>query len=189
MKVAQHRSSLSCAALALPLFACAAPQPAPQGPLPVAEPILPQPTDAFAVQVLGLHNEERAEVGAPPLQWDPALAAAASSYADELTRIGALRHSARENRPGQGENLWMGTRRGFTPWLMVGSWSSEKSRFRPGIFPDVSTTGNWVTVGHYTQMIWRGTTRLGCAIRSSARDDFLVCRYAPAGNVMGMTVP
>ena len=38
-------------------------------------------------------------------------------------------------------------------------------------------------------MIWRGTTRLGCAIRSSARADFLVCRYAPADNVVGQPVP
>ena len=174
-------------AATLLLDACTAPPPPIQ--VPVAEPILPPPTDAFAVQVLGLHNEERAEVGAPPMQWDPALADAAAAYAADLTRIGMLRHSARETRPGQGENLWMGTRRGFTPWLMVGSWSSEKSRFRPGVFPDVSNTGNWVTVGHYTQMIWRGSTRLGCAIRSSARDDFLVCRYASAGNVLGMRVP
>ena len=26
-------------------------------------------------------------------------------------------------------------------------------------------------------------------VRSSARDDYLVCRYAPAGNVVGVTVP
>jgi hypothetical protein len=33
--------------------------------------------------------------------------------------------------------------------------------------------------------VWRGTTQIGCALASSAEDDFLVCRYAPAGNILG----
>ena len=48
-----------------------------------------------------------------------------------------------------------------------------------------SRSGNWEDVGHYTQMIWPGSVRVGCAIRSSASNDYLVCRYSPAGNVMG----
>jgi hypothetical protein len=68
---------------------------------------------------------------------------------------------------------------------MVGAWASERSMFRPARFPDVSTTGNWADVGHYTQMIWPATTRVGCAIGSSAAADFLVCRYWPSGNVTG----
>jgi len=57
--------------------------------------------------------------------------------------------------------------------------------FHAGAFPQVSKTGNWDDVGHYTQMIWPGSIRVGCAVRSSARYDYLVCRYSPAGNVMG----
>ena len=34
-------------------------------------------------------------------------------------------------------------------------------------------------------MIWSRTTRVGCALASNARDDYLVCRYVPAGNVVG----
>jgi len=49
--------------------------------------------------------------------------------------------------------------------------------------------GRWDQVGHYSQMIWPGTDRVGCAVRSSARSDYLVCRYSPAGNVFGVTVP
>jgi hypothetical protein len=72
---------------------------------------------------------------------------------------------------------------------MVGSWSTEKAWFRPGIFPQVSRTGNWALVGHYSQMIWPTTTRIGCAIASGPRVDVLVCRYAPAGNFDGRRVP
>lgn len=140
-------------------------------------------------QLLDAHNRERAIAGVRPLVWDPALAAAAEPYARQLAALGALRHSSRQQRPGQGENLWMGSRGAYSPFVMVASWASEKARFRPGTFPAVSRTGNWADVGHYSQMIWPTTARLGCAIASGPRFDVLVCRYAPAGNIDGRRVP
>jgi len=139
--------------------------------------------------VVMLHNQQRAAAGVRPITWDPGLAAAADAYATQLARTRRWGHSPTATRPGQGENLWMGTRGAFSVDAMIGSWAGEGRMFRPGTFPTVSRTGNWGDVGHYTQMVWRGTTRVGCAVRSSARDDYLVCRYAPAGNVMGVAVP
>jgi len=147
------------------------------------------PQTAFAMRIVVLHNQLRAPAGVGPITWDPALATAADRYAAQLARTRRWGHSAPASRPGQGENLWMGTRGAFSVDAMVGSWANEGRMFRPGIFPNVSRTGNWAEVGHYTQMVWRDTTRVGCAVRSNARDDYLVCRYAPAGNVMGVTVP
>jgi len=83
----------------------------------------------------------------------------------------------------------MGTRGAFTVEQMVGAWASEGQLFRSGRFPQVSRNGDWEQVGHYTQMIWPGSLRVGCALRSSARDDYFVCRYSPAGNVMGVILP
>jgi hypothetical protein len=137
----------------------------------------------------GLHNAERLRVGAPLLRWDEGLAAGAQRYANELAALGALRHSAKATRPGEGENLWMGTAGAFSPGQMVGGWASERQLFRPGIFPNVSSNGNWAAVGHYTQMIWRTTEKVGCAVGRSPRIDVLVCRYFPSGNVMGRAVP
>ena len=152
----------------------------------VAAPLAAQPSTS--TRLLTAHNVERASVGVPPLQWDPALAASAASYGPALERLGRLAHSPRESRPGQRENLWRGTRGAFSPEQMVGSWTAEKRDFRPGIFPDVSSTGNWHDVSHYTQMIWRGTTHVGCAIHSGAQWDFLICRYSPPGNKDGKPV-
>jgi len=149
----------------------------------------PQDLARAETRLLSLHNRERAAAGTPPLAWDAALAQGAAAYAPELERLGRLVHSSRESRPGQGENLWMGSRGAYSLEEMVGSWAAEKSVFRPGIFPDVSASGRWEDVAHYTQMIWRGTTRVGCAVRQTARWDFLVCRYAPAGNVVGQRGP
>lgn len=141
-----------------------------------------------AARILAAHNRERARLGIAPLQWDPSLAAAAASYGPTLARLGRLQHSARAWRQGQHENLWMGTRGAFSPEQMVGGWIAERAYYRPGVFPYVSRTGNWADVGHYTQMVWRGTTRVGCAIYPTARWDFLICRYSPPGNIDGRPV-
>ena len=83
----------------------------------------------------------------------------------------------------------MGTRGAYAPAQMVANWASEKMSFNRGIFPTVSRTGTWADVGHYSQMIWPTTTQVGCAVASSRNYDFLVCRYAPAGNIDGRRVP
>jgi hypothetical protein len=147
------------------------------------------PATAVGMRIVILHNQARSAAGVRPVYWDASLAAAADIWAAQLARTGRWGHSPAAVRPGQGENLWMGTRGAFSIEQMVGSWAGENRWFRPGVFPKVSRSGDWEQVGHYTQMVWRGTTRVGCAIRSSARNDYLVCRYSPAGNVIGVTVP
>ena len=149
----------------------------------------PQDLGRFESRIVALHNRERAAVGAPLLIWDARLAAAAAIYAPQLARLGRLAHSDPAARPGQGENLWMGTAGAYSLEEMIGSWIDERRLFRPGIFPDVSTSGHWSDVGHYTQMIWRSTARLGCALHRAGGQDYLVCRYAPPGNVVGEPVP
>ncbi|MEO7503867.1 MAG: CAP domain-containing protein [Sphingomicrobium sp.] len=141
------------------------------------------------VEILALHNSERRRIGVPAMHWDPALAASARAYAHVLASSGRFAHSPNASRPGQGENLWRGTRGGYRVAEMVGGWLDERSLFRPGLFPNVSANGRWTDVAHYTQIVWRGSTGLGCGLASSDRFDVLVCRYAPAGNVVGAAVP
>jgi hypothetical protein len=83
----------------------------------------------------------------------------------------------------------MGTRGRFSPEQMVGRWAAEKSRFRAGIFPNVSSTGDWYDVSHYSQLIWPTTTNVGCAMHSSRSSDYLICRFSPRGNIDGQRVP
>jgi Cysteine-rich secretory protein family len=157
-------------------------QPYSYSPAPINE-------QAIIAEVLGRHNAERRRAGVPPLKWDFALADGARAYANELARSNVLRHSPRTGRRGIGENLWKGTRDYYRPTVMVGAWASERSMFQAAHFPNVSTTGNWADVGHYTQMIWPGTQRVGCAIAKAPRSDVLVCRYWPSGNIDGHFVP
>ncbi len=134
------------------------------------------------------HNEARAEVGVPPVELDPALNTAALEYAETLIANGRFEHSPGASRPNQGENLFAGTADAFSPEQMVGFWVDEKRFFVRGTFPDVSTTGRWQDVGHYTQIIWRDTTRIGCGIATNGQRDVLVCRYSPPGNFIGRPV-
>jgi hypothetical protein len=149
----------------------------------------PQDLSSFGPRLVALHNRERSAVGAPPLVWDAGLTAAAAAYGPALARRGRLAHSPPESRPGQGENLWMGTRGAYSLEEMIGSWADERALFTSGTFPDVSRSGHWSDVAHYTQMIWPASTRIGCALHRSRRWDFLICRYAPPGNVVGQRVP
>lgn len=152
----------------------------------LAGPAYGQPAlDSTSARLLAAHNRERASLGIAPLHWDPALAAAAASYGPALASLRRLQHSPKQSRPGQRENLWMGTAAAFTPEQMVGLWAAEKRYFRSGTFPAVSTTGNWLDVSHFTTMIWPTTTRVGCAIHRAGGYDYLICRYSPPGNVDG----
>lgn len=132
------------------------------------------------------HNQARAEVRVPPLIWDTSLSEDALRYAQKLADEDIFEHDPQADiNPPQGENLWKGTRGAFGYEQMSGAWIGEKTLYKDGLFPDVITKGHWSAVGHYTQIIWSKTTHLGCAIASNARNDFLVCRYSPAGNVIG----
>jgi uncharacterized protein YkwD len=153
----------------------------------------PQPSTSSTVastEILTAHNRYRQEVGVPLLTWSDALARDAQTWADQLAAMGGrtLVHSSADQRNGQGENLWLGTAGYYSYTNMVDGWGSERQFFRSGVFPDVSTTGRWSDVGHYTQMVWRNTTQVGCAQAIAGGNDILVCRYSPPGNFQGQPV-
>lgn len=134
------------------------------------------------------HNLARTEVGLVPLQWSDKLARDAEAWARHLAANNLYDHASPQERKGQGENLWRGPRGYWTAWQTVGFFIEEKRHFRPGNFPEVSRTGRWSDVGHYTQIIWPQTREVGCAIAHTATDEVLVCRYWPAGNIWGQRI-
>lgn len=152
------------------------------------EPIAADRDDALMQDViLAMHNDERESLRLAPLAWDPVLAADAARYARTMARTGVFAHSDRASRSmPSGENLWMGSRGAFDYDAMIDSFLDEKRLLRRGgRMPDLSITGRWQDVGHYSQIIWRSTRRIGCALGEGADFDYLVCRYFPAGNVYG----
>jgi hypothetical protein len=147
---------------------------------------LPQQPDAVNKEALAGQNAERASVGLPPFAYNPALAQLAQAWANQLVFIGTAAHSPRAGRGDVHENISQGL-----PDWNVGrlqySWFKEKQYLKPGggIFPDVSTTGNWEDVGHITQIDWALTTQIGCGVAVGRGYRYLVCDYSPAGNKDG----
>lgn len=142
--------------------------------------------EPIAERLLVAHNVERLRVGVPRLRWSSNLARDAQTWADDLARSGRFEHS--QTGASQGENLWMGTTGRYSAEAMVGGFVEEARYFKAGQFPKVSKTGSWQDVGHYTQLIWPETREVGCAISRSSKDEVLVCRYFPAGNVIGQRI-
>ena len=141
----------------------------------------------FEARVLAAQNLERQTMGIEPLSWNAELAADARRWAGTLASTGRFEHAPERPVEPEGENLWAGTRDCYTIEAMVNGWVREKRYFRPGTFPENSTTGRVEDVGHYTQLMWRQTRQVGCALATGAREDVLVCRYSAAGNYVGDT--
>ncbi|MCX5742595.1 MAG: CAP domain-containing protein [Proteobacteria bacterium] len=136
------------------------------------------------------HNQVRAAVDTatplPALQWDPALAAYAAAYLagcpDAQPPVGLVDHNpARQNVAGYtyiGENIYASSG-SATAKAAVDSWASEKADY------DYATNGCTGTCGHYTQVVWRETTHVGCAIHACAGlmyPSTILCDYGPGGN-------
>lgn len=137
--------------------------------------------------MVAAHNRWRAEVGAPGLRWSDKLAGVAQGWADQLRSEGcAMYHSGN----GYGENIykasalmWSDGRRDLqkkTPQQVTDSWGSEIKFYS---YADNSCSG---VCGHYTQVVWKDTKEVGCAMSVCGDNSQIwVCSYAPAGNVVG----
>jgi hypothetical protein len=168
------RTGRFIAALAAPLIA-----------IGTAAGVAAQQDNPFARALFEEHNRARESAGVPRLAWSGKLAGEAQEWAEVLAREGRLRHSPREVSGGAGENLWMGSAGYYGPETMIGAFVDERRHYVHAAFPDISRTGKWQDVGHYTQVVWRNTREVGCALARGQTDDFLVCRYWPAGNWWG----
>ena len=142
--------------------------------------------------ILALHNQYRAAAGVAPLVWDDQLAADAQAWVDGLMeRGGTLAHSnpANPNDPdtgqakGEGENLAGGQSAATAP----SQWYEEKPLFdaAPNKSGFNDTNPDWVNWGHYTQMMWSATTKIGCGTAPGPRYQITSCRYSPPGNFDG----
>ncbi|MBX3283178.1 MAG: hypothetical protein KF756_11945 [Acidobacteria bacterium] len=134
-------------------------------------------TEAERDAILTAHNEARKTLNLPALKWDCGLA----SFAQAWANAGRFRH---RDDPSVGENLFVSTNSEEPIASVVPDWLDEKVNYvvRTGeCKPDTVCT-------HYSQVMWRETTLVGCGINRKLAGKWsvlVVCNYSPAGNTGG----
>ena len=134
-------------------------------------------TDEQKQEILERHNYYRSEVGVSPLQWSDSLAGVAQKWANKIAKWDKLVHSNYD----YGENLYVSTNK-VSASRPVDAWASEKKFYHN----ENIANENVHLFGHYTQIIWAKTTKVGCAEAVSKKGNhYWVCEYAPTGNMLG----
>jgi uncharacterized protein YkwD len=126
---------------------------------------------SVAKNIVNRHNKYRTKHHAPPLKWDETLA----NYAQKWSNGCVFEHSQ-----GQyGENLGLG----YPNWTsVVDAWYGEVKDYnynKPGFSMDT---------GHFTQVVWKGTTKIGCGVKTcnnlSKGFKLYTCSYSSYGNIV-----
>lgn len=136
--------------------------------------------------ITAAHNSARSNVDPPAskplpaLSWDATLASDAQNWASNC-------QFAHSHGP-YGENIYASYGMAVTGASVVDSWVSEKANYD---YANNSCSG---VCGHYTQVVWASSIRLGCALQVCSQNspfgtggnwDLVVCEYDPPGNDLG----
>ena len=158
-----------------------------------------EPGSSFKDEMLCAHNARRGTFPSPTpvpaladLEWDQALADIAADHAAQCNWTHNDNRS--NNYPGYvGENLAMFSSGWPTSSLVeatLTNWvENEMSDY------DYASNSCSGVCGHYTQVVWRNSQRVGCAVQQCAtfnglgssynNGNILVCNYSPGGNYSG----
>uniref|UniRef100_A0A0N5BJ78 SCP domain-containing protein n=2 Tax=Strongyloides papillosus TaxID=174720 RepID=A0A0N5BJ78_STREA len=129
-------------------------------------------------RILKESNELRAAHGAQPLTVDPAIEKKAQAYAEHLAnKVGHMVHDPTNQQSKQGENLSQTSPN--LAHISAKIWYDEVKDY------NFNNQGFGHSTGHFTQLVWKGSSKVGCGVAASSIGVFTVCKYSPPGNVMG----
>jgi pathogenesis-related protein 1 len=152
-----------------------------------------QALDIDEHEMVAAHNRWRAKVGVAPITYSSELAVSAQKWANNLKQNNECRMKHSDPQGKYGENLywasaleWSNGKRELqkvTTAKVVDDWAGERADYN---YKDNSCAKGKMC-GHYTQVVWRSTTTVGCAIAvcSDTLEQIWVCQYQPPGNWVG----
>ncbi|KAI9247450.1 CAP domain-containing protein [Phascolomyces articulosus] len=125
-------------------------------------------SQATAKNALKVHNQYRKLHGAPALRWNSTL----ESYAQKWSNKCKFQHT----QGPYGENLAWGY--GNYP-AAIKAWYNEEKQY------NYNNPGFTAGTGHFTAMVWKSTTDVGCGIKKcDGGAPMYTCSYWPAGNIV-----
>jgi len=130
------------------------------------------------------HNKKRSVTGGglPDLIWDEDVAAYAQAWANQLQQQNDCRMKHRRGTDKQrkyGENIAWAEGMEMEPERVVGMWYDEIQYY------DYNTNSCSGSCGHYTQVVWRNSRKVGCGMAKCDHTEVWVCNYDPPGNWIG----
>lgn len=152
--------------------------------------VVPTITGSLANQkeaqlALDFHNKARKEVKVINLEWSVELAKYAQEWANYLADNNQFKHRPNSGKYKQlyGENIFYGLGKEYKLIDACENWYEEIKYFKKSTKLSQS---NWSKAGHYTQMVWKTTLKVGLGIAKSKNGKtYIVANYSPAGNLMG----
>jgi hypothetical protein len=157
-----------------------------------------RPTTGPLACIVEEHNAVRAMVQTatppPPVTWSADLAAYAQQWTDMTCSSPRHRTNPSLNGKPLGENLYagFGGLSSNAGKQAVDGWAGEVACYTYGPFMrgdkcDMTCTSRMSSdgCGHYTQVVWRASTQIGCGVTTCGMQTEVICNYAPAGNYVG----
>ena len=131
-------------------------------------------------EILDNHNYHRKMHQVDPLTRSAEIEAVAQVYSEHLASINSMQHSGNKK---YGENLyycWASNGICVTGDKASEIWYSEVSKY------DYSNPEFSSGTGHFTQLVWKGSSQIGCGAACNAQNNcYVTCNYYPPGNYKG----
>ena len=149
------------------------------------------PSQKFIDSFLEKHNEYRALHKVKPLKYAADLQSSCQKWADKLAASKQLQHSVAGStrEKNTGENLfYIGstdpTFKGPKGNAAVKSWYNEIKDYDFNCSEN-QIMENFQKIGHFSQVVWKGTKEVACAMAENSGIFVVVAQYRPAGNMVG----
>ncbi len=153
-------------------------------------------TDPEQLGALEIHNCARKTVtpapatAIPSLTWSSTIGSTAQTYANQC-------HYAHSGNPSYGENIYAAAPGDSTSTALSDAtidWVGEEPYYNYSA-NTCTPVAPYTSCGHYTQIVWRNTTQVGCGAAYCTSNSpfgssfptwtFVVCNYSPPGNFSG----